>query len=185
MFPWIMYDYKEDGANYVTVDWLVPAFSKNIFHPMVKSSGSSLLTSIVPAIFFSKDCLMAAHGRDFSGNTHKATSFKDVVIHIDKLHIDENKNSLEFLGQYQVVKTPFDVKETIVDWEVQAFPNDDEAFFEEMDEKRRNRVGASGFCKITSPASKVQRHQGFISLGSRHGEGGSDMVMDNDIHEPK
>eukprot|EP00957_Ditylum_brightwellii_P103480 7884716-Ditylum_brightwellii.AAC.1 len=144
---------------------------------------------------------MAAHGKDFSGSTHKATVFEDVAICIDELHIDENKNSLEFLGQYQVVKSPFDVKETIVDWEVQALPNDDEAFFEEMVgeqqyffilsctlkrlEKRRSMVGASGFHKITSPGSKVQRRQGFTSQGSRLGEVGSDMVMGDGIHEPK
>eukprot|EP00957_Ditylum_brightwellii_P033135 2511656-Ditylum_brightwellii.AAC.1 len=125
--------------------WLVPAFSKNFFCTMVKTGG----------------------------NTHKATVLEDVAIHIDELHIDENKNLLEFLGQSRL--SEMKMKPSVKKWMLH---------FENV-RKEKEQGWCSGFHKITSPGSKVQRCQGFTSQCSRLGEGGSDTVMDNDVHETK
>ena len=134
-FPYLMYTYKEDGRDRVSYDFLVVAQAQDLYRPIVPPGGTELHVGMVlPKFFIDKTRLLEAKDGDaaFTANTHKVTSFEDVVAKVEKsVGIDDdNRDSdgMEFLASPMKLKTPFPVEEEILEWEMQAFQNTDEDF---------------------------------------------------------
>jgi hypothetical protein len=62
-FPYIQYTYIADGRRYVSIDFLVPGMSKDMFRPKVE--GADLVLGVVmPDFFVNENCLKMAHQDD-------------------------------------------------------------------------------------------------------------------------
>ena len=136
-FPYLMYTYKEDDRDRVTYDFLVVAQAQDQYRPLVPAGGTELhIGMVLPKFFIDKTRLLDAKQGDaaFTGNTHKVTSFQDIVEKVEKsVGIDDdNRDSegMEFLAAPMKLKTPFPVEEEILDWEMQAFQNGDDTFID-------------------------------------------------------
>jgi hypothetical protein len=126
-FPFIMYDYVSDGRRRVSVDFLVMTVPKDKIRPKMTDTGLELQVGmIVPAFFADARRLMAANTGDagFTRDTHKATAFKDAALKLHDHH--DSFDDDDIIGNPQRIKLPFKCEEQIVDWEVQAFENDDQ-----------------------------------------------------------
>lgn len=132
-FPYLMYDYVEDGRERVTIDFLVFGTAKKNLRPAVASGGNELhLKVVIPEIFTVQSrMLVAGAEKNVTKNTHKATAFSKLAAEVEKKHGDGSSEE-PIIGNPQRVKLPFACEEEIVDWEVQVFDNDDPDFIDEL-----------------------------------------------------
>ena len=136
-FPYLQYTYTEDERQRVTTDFLVIAQGEKLYRPFVPPGGSELHVGMVlPKFFIDKTRLIEAKAGDasFTANTHKVTAFADVVAKVEKTAgiDDDNRDidAIEFLAAPMKLKLPFLCEEEIVEWEMQAFQNNDEDFID-------------------------------------------------------
>ena len=134
-FPYLLYSYKEDDRDRVTVDFLVVAQAQDAFRPVVPPGGTELHVGMaLPKFFIDRTRLLEAKAGDatFTINTNKATSFSAVVEKVEASAgiTDDNRDteSFELLSTPMKVKLPFVCEEEIVEWEMQAFQNNDVDF---------------------------------------------------------
>lgn len=121
-FPYIMKVFKEDLDEMVGLDLFVHTLPKEYFIPDVVNDGTVLaIRTQVPQFFPSEGRVLATNGGNgFNHNTYEAQAFKDVCE-----EIDERYNFMNSIFDTPMkVKLPFKVEERIVNWEVQAYPND-------------------------------------------------------------
>lgn len=130
-FPYLSYDYIENGRRHFCVDFLVIGASKDIFRPKVSKDGTELqIGMVLPNIFVDEARLLAAHNSvaHFSQNTNKATAFLAVTASVTNSLVDGEA----FLATPMKLTLPFKVEEEISEWEILAFSNDDKKWREEV-----------------------------------------------------
>ena len=135
-FPFIMYDYMNEGQCYVSVDFLICGTSKSNICLQVDSSGMSLLLNIVvPLQFICEDQLLKVNNENltFNNNTHKPTAFMQCVekiFSVEKVFSQDCNGNVDhpILGELQVVALPFKCEQDIVEWEIQGNETEDEDF---------------------------------------------------------
>lgn len=122
--PFILFIYNEGIDQRVQVHVLVPTLPKEFFIPDIVGNGRRLLCHIqVPSFFVDQTRAMEANAGEagFNKNRHQAQkSFKDVCEQIDEQYGPSNK----IFGKPMHIDLPFVCEETIVEWEIQAYPND-------------------------------------------------------------
>ena len=81
-FPYIMYQYVEDGRRRVSIDFLILGMAKENYRPKVVSNGKTLqLGMVIPSFFADENQLQVANEGDagFNKQSHKATALEEVV----------------------------------------------------------------------------------------------------------
>lgn len=124
--PYILSQYNEGVDQMVKVELFVPTLPQSFFLPDVVDAGKQLEVRVqVPNFFADEDRVIESnnHVAGFNQNTHEAQAFKDVCERIDTHYGMSNEI---FGDEPQLIVLPFVCEERVVEWEVQAYPNDDD-----------------------------------------------------------
>jgi len=197
-FPFISYQYVEDGRKMVSYDFLVIGASKDQYRPKVTGNGGELHVGMVlPRFFVDPNRLLLAnsHVGGFNANTNKSTALEEVGA---KVTNGLQENDLLFANP-MTVKLPFKCEEDIVEWEIQAFHNEDEVWTLEAGsqqyffvlsvglrhvEKIRKNTKKGGFRIIGSPSKAAAAKNNNGGTAKRKGNNGPDqngqVPMDDD-----
>lgn len=123
--PFIMNTFNEGIDQMVKIDVFVPALPEEYFIPDVGSGGRTFELKVqMPSFFIHEERVIKKNSQveGFNQNTHEAQSFKDVCERIDT-HFGMTDKI--FGDKPFTVDLPFVVEERIVEWEVQAYVNED------------------------------------------------------------
>lgn len=177
-FPFMVYQFAEDGRKTCTVEFLVFPMPQDSFRP--KCKGDVLeLDVVVPVLFTQSERLMIAnsHKRHFTQDTHRATAFEEVSATLHKQHdidLDDPMKKNEIVGQPMKVKLPFACEEEISSWELKLIPQDVE-FSKSVaseqyhwvlsvdlkgKEEKKKAVKKGGFRKLSSPNKQGTKRAG-------------------------
>lgn len=122
--PFILSTYNEDVDIMIKAQVLVPIYPKEYFIPDVGNGGMQLEIRLqVPSFFVDEARILESNAGQagFNVNTYQAQSFKDVCEQIDT-HYGMLNNI--FGATPMIIALPFACEERLVDWEIQAYPND-------------------------------------------------------------
>ena len=124
---YLVYDFMQDGVHYCCVDLLVLTMGRDKFTPKVMSGGNAVtIGMIVPDFFFKYDRLEQANqGRKaFNKNSHRATAYEKALLDMRRdLRVKKGGN---IQNPKVVIQLPFECEESIIEWVVDGFQNDDE-----------------------------------------------------------
>lgn len=182
-YPYLKYNYVNDGRRCCTIDFLIINQGKDNFRPKITGDGTVLeLGTIVPEFFFEPSRLLIANANDnkFSENTNKATAFQETAAKVTA-SLGEGE---PLLGAPQKIKLDFKVEDEIANWEMQAFENDDEDFANDCGgvpqmffvltvdligvEKIKKEKKKGGFRLFGSP----NKQEGGVAAGGGDGDNG-------------
>jgi hypothetical protein len=181
-FPYLSYDYVENGRRHFCADFLVMGASKESYRPKVSKDGTELhIGMVLPPIFVDETRLMVAHHSDahFTKNTNKATAFHQVTAAVTNNLADGE----DFLATPMKLKLPFKVEVEIEDWEVLAFSNVDKDWVAEIGSQQYFFILAVDLVSVEK--IKVTRKSGGFRVfnidddddaAAGDGDGGGDMA---------
>ncbi len=121
--PFVHYSYNEGLDQMIKVEVLVPILPKEYFIPDLRNDGQTLDILIqVPFKFIDEERVLDSNSdkKDFNVNTYQAQAYKDMC---EGIMAKFGKTNSIF-GKPMVIDLPFVCEQRIVEWEVQAYPND-------------------------------------------------------------
>jgi hypothetical protein len=122
--PWLLTEHNEGSDTMLTAEIFVPMFPRDHFIPDITNGGSTLeLQTSVPRLFIDQSRVLTANASTgFNENTYKAQAFRAVCEEIDA-HFNMMPS---IYGRPQSIPLPFQVEERIVNWEIQAYVNEND-----------------------------------------------------------
>ena len=177
--PFILTVYNDNLDQMVKVEVLVPTYPKEFFLPDLVSGGKKLEINIqAPPFFIDEGRVIASNAgvEGFNKNTHQAQAFKD---NCESIHASFGMKNTIF-GKPMEIEMPFDCEERIVDWEIQAYPNDLGTLTDDLGGEQFHAVLVVYARKLRT---KRKTHGGFRVIGAAAAAAAGETMMDEEMVE--
>lgn len=122
--PFILTTYNEGDDRMCTIHVIALTMPKENFIPEVVDVGKRLeIRMRVPGFFLDEGLIIELKSgvKGFNKNTHQAQSFKSVCEAIDEQYGMLARKPV--FGHAMIIALPFVCEERVVEWEIQAYPN--------------------------------------------------------------